>query len=246
MYPGEVPLPRRQAVDLGDDRMRKGHRAMLKARGQALAAGFLAVGWKIGWNDSLTQQRLGIDTPALGFLLAASQLEPGETCSLRGTRLAGVEPEIAMRLARDVPPDATRETAWDCVADVYLCLEIIDINGRLDDLIAVLGSNIFHHGFTLAESPSVPRGPVLADCRTELRRDGSVAMIPVDLGDSLGHLGDHVRFVAATLGLFDEKLRAGDLVLSGLVTPLPVWVEPGNRVEFAVDALGHVAVELTA
>ena len=55
-------------------------------------------------------------------------------------------------------------------------------------------------------------------------------------------LREAVAFVAAGLSRRGERLRAGQRILSGVLTPLPVWVQPGDTVVLSAGALGAITL----
>ena len=52
---------------------------------------------------------------------------------------------------------------------------------------------------------------------------------------------DRVRQVADMLGAFGERLRAGQVIITGSITP-PLWVEPGEQLQFDLVPSGSVSV----
>ena len=51
-----------------------------------------------------------------------------------------------------------------------------------------------------------------------------------------------MRHVADVLAAFGERLRAGEIIITGSVVP-PLTIEPGeNGIAFEVDPIGSVAV----
>ena len=60
----------------------RGTTAMLVRRREKLAQGAEAIGWKIGFNVTAAQQKLGIDAPLAGFLSTDGLFEDGAEVSL--------------------------------------------------------------------------------------------------------------------------------------------------------------------
>src|SRR5689334_15835882 len=93
-------------------------RALAEALGAARPAGF-----KIGATTKRMQAYLGIDGPAAGFMPAAGVRESGATLNCAAFRAPGVECELAVRLARDLPSGPCSETeAASAVADVVAAI----------------------------------------------------------------------------------------------------------------------------
>jgi 2-keto-4-pentenoate hydratase len=105
--------------------------------------------WKIG-NSS--------DEPAPVRAAMPDVIENGESISAANFRLLGVEAEIAVRFARDLPP---REQTWSrdevlaAIGSAHLAVEIVDT--ALQDYVAAgpfwrLADNMLHGSFVLGEA----------------------------------------------------------------------------------------------
>ena len=144
-------------VDLSDGRVAEGLADQLRARAVRLEAGERHVGWKVAWNDRLTQSRLSLGGCAFGFLTDRTRIDVPQRVPLDGVTLGAAEPELAIHLCADVPAAAADEAlaaAIDCVAPA---IEVLDINGRFDDVAGVLRRNVFHRSYYIFEAPFRPR-----------------------------------------------------------------------------------------
>jgi len=72
-------------------------------------------------------------------------------------------------------------------------------------------------------------------------RNGSEIARTTDTQEATGELVDIVRQVADMLGAFGERLRAGQVIITGSITP-PLWVEPGEQLQFDLVPSGSVSV----
>ena len=237
--------PQWEKVRIEDHRIRHGLRAQLRRYHELLAAGAKRVGWKIALNDRPTQRRLRIDTCVTGYLTAGTVLQPDQPHSLQGSTLVGVEPEVAIFLRNGVPGNAGTDAIWAAIEGLGCAAEIIDVKGRFDHLERVIEENIFHRAVIFGS-----RGPEgsrvdLDDVLAHAGRDGGSAP-PIPAARVLGSLAELVRFAAQSLELCGEKLEPGDRIISGSLTPIPVWVKTGDKVKVDLGRLGSVQVSFKA
>src|SRR3989304_4798104 len=91
--------------------IKKGMTAQLATRRARIAAGEKPLGWKVGLGAPATMQKMGLQAPLGGFLMQRALLLSGGTASLKGWLRPVAEPEICVRMARDLPGGATPEAA---------------------------------------------------------------------------------------------------------------------------------------
>ena len=73
------------------------------------------------------QEYLGLSGPAAGFMAAGNLYRSGATVRFADYLRPGVECELAVRLARDLPPGpCTREQAAAAVGDLVAGIEIVE------------------------------------------------------------------------------------------------------------------------
>jgi len=212
----------------------------LDAWKRSLRNGNRRVGWKIGINAVGAQQQLGITSPVVGFLTTATTLDDGGSCPIAAGGSYMVEAEVALRLGRDVAPDAAEETAFGAIEAIAPAMEIVDFSRSKDGIAEILGHNIFHAGVVFGRwlDPSLEFEPSALE--PLLLRNGNVgrksepALAPRSYGSVLS-------VVAARLADCGERLRKGDRVISGSYNqPLPV--SPGDSVRAEFGRLGRVAI----
>ena len=68
-----------------------------------LRSGKKPLGWKLAFGGPTAMQRLRIDEPLVGFLMAEAVLPSGSSVSLSGWKKPAAEPEIALYLGKDLP-----------------------------------------------------------------------------------------------------------------------------------------------
>ena len=85
---------------------------------QMLARGTSAAGYKIGLTAKRMQEMCGIDSPIAGVVLKDRVHQSGARLSASAYGRAGLEFEIAIRLARDLAPAGNvLSTTYRCIVD---------------------------------------------------------------------------------------------------------------------------------
>jgi 2-keto-4-pentenoate hydratase len=200
----------------------RGTAAMLVRRRERLAQGAEPIGWKVGFNISVAQQKLGIDAPLAGFLSTDGLLENGAEVSLADGPVV-VESEVAVELGDD---------ARSIVA-LLPALEVADPPDLDQDVETILAGNIFHR--------AVAFGP-----RVETKEPGGARILvndevahEVGPAETAAHLEAMVDVVARRLLEADQELSAGDRIITGVLAP-PHAAHAGDRVRLELGALGSV------
>jgi 2-keto-4-pentenoate hydratase len=200
----------------------RGTTAMLVRRREILAQGAEPVGWKVGFNISAAQEKLGIDGPLAGFLLSEGLLEDGAEVSLDDGPVV-VESEVAVELG----PDARSIVA------LLPALEVTDPPDLDQDVETILAGNIFHRAVVFGprvETNEPGAGRVLVNGEVEH------VMAP---GETGAHLEEMVEAVRKRLAAVDEDMLPGQRIITGVLAP-PHAAHPGDRVRLELDALGGV------
>jgi 2-keto-4-pentenoate hydratase len=228
-----------------DPRVKKGMAAQLEKRRARIAAGEKPLGWKVGFGAPALMEKLNIAKPQVGFLMQRALLLSGSVASLAGWTRPVAEPEIAVRMARDLAGGATPEAALAAIKEIFPALELADFEPppTVDNLAAVLEGNIYNRHVILCGNTRP--GGATANLTARLFRRGAEAASTADPEALTGKLPDIVAHVANTLAAFGEQLKAGEVIITGSVLP-PVMIE-ADETELAhvLDPIGEVAVELS-
>jgi len=203
---------------------------------RATDAGAEAIGWKIGVATPASMTAAGIDAPLVGHLLASGRVEPGATIDVADWADPRLEPELAVYLGADVPSRATPEEASAAITEISLAFELVDVTGSLTDAPAMLRGNVFQRGVVLGE-----RAPVQPPPAVTVLIDGEVHSEIADPVAATGTYASLVQHLAAVLGAQGRALRAGQVIITGMLTP-PIQLAPGTRC--AMRAPGLAAIEL--
>lgn len=220
----------------------KGMTTQLATRRARIAAGEQPLGWKVGLGSPTSLEKLGIAAPAVGYLMQGAQLPSGATVSFKGYSRAVAEIEIAVRMARDLRGGATAADALAAIDSIRPAIEIADLNlvPAPDNLDDVVGRNIFQRHVLLGERSRA--GGSLDGIVSRLIRRGIEANNTSDPEALTGKLLDTVAHVANTLAAFGEKLSAGDIIITGSITPPLVIESDETALTHALDPVGEVSV----
>lgn len=225
--------------------IKKGMTAQLATRRARIAAGEKPLGWKVGLGAPATMQKLGLDAPVVGFLMQRALVLSGGTVSLAGYAKPVAEAEIAVRMGSDLGGGATPDMALAAIRELLPAIEIADLDPvpAPDNLDAVLEGNIFQRHVILCGNTQ-PGGSVRG-LTSRITRRGAEFNRTGDPEALTGKLVDIVAHVANTLAAFGEKLSAGDIIITGSITP-PMTIEADEEeIAHAVDPIGEVSVNFT-
>jgi 2-keto-4-pentenoate hydratase len=227
-----------------DPRIRQGMPAQLAARAKRIAAGERPLGWKVGFGAPAALAKFGLGGPLVGFLMEAARVPPGGTVSLAGWVKPVAEPEIAVTIGRDVPGDVDRAGAAAAITAIGPAIELADMDPPPEDVAKVLEGDIFQRHVILGPTDAARAGCRLDGLTGVVTRSGAEMARTTELIVNTGDPVDTVRHVAGTLAAYGERLRAGDIIICGSVTP-PVFLAPGDTgFGFALEPLGSVSVNL--
>jgi 2-keto-4-pentenoate hydratase len=222
-----------------DARVRRGMERQLEARRDLLADGARSLGWKLGLGTPAAMEQHGTSAPLVGFLTDRSVRDAHEPIPIAGWSKPTAEPEIAVHLAHDVPPDADRETAARAIGGLGVAVELVDLGGG--ELEEILAGDIFHRHVVL--------GPAVAGLDvTTLAAYIAHGDDTQDVDDLLAltpHPADAVAHLAAHLAAFGETARAGQVLITGSIVPAPA-VAPGDRFRYRLDPLGELTLTFAA
>lgn len=219
-------------------------RALAHRTGSASPAGF-----KIGATAKRMQEYLGLAGPAAGFMAVANLHRSGAAVRFADFVRPGVECELAVRLARDLPPGpCTPEQAADAVGDLVAGIEIVE--NRYGELLelgvpTLIADQVYHAAAVLGE-PGMQdwRGTDIGALRGRLIVDGHQRDEGVG-ADLMGHPMNCLAWLAGSpVAEAFGGLKAGQVVMLGSVTP-PVWLTGPARVTVDFAPLPPVQVQLT-
>jgi 2-keto-4-pentenoate hydratase len=209
-----------------------------------LSGGVQQVGWKIGATTALAQASFGLSGPTYGVLFDNGAVPDGGSIPMALLIQPRVEVEIAFHMARDlIGPDVTPEQALDAAASVCAAFEIVDPRTRDWDvkMPEMIADNIFHARYVLGVQHVAAHTLDLAAVTATLTKN--VVEVAQGSGTNvLGHPAAALAWLANRLADHGEQLRAGQIVLSGTLTPV-VPVAAGDTLVADLGELGSVRVK---
>lgn len=171
----------------------------------ALLEGQELRGYKLGLISPAKQAQMGIDEPIYGRVTAGMLLE--SPVPLGRFRQPRIEPELAVVLREDLPPEATPGAARLAVDAAFLAIDILDSvwQGYRFSLAGVVADNASGGGFLLGERAL----PLQLEGELRLYLDGEL-LAEGPLG-SLGNPEERLCWLARATG----GLRSGQVVFLG-------------------------------
>jgi 2-keto-4-pentenoate hydratase len=206
-------------------------------------------GFKIGATARRMQEYLGLSGPAAGFMAIGGMHSSGATLRFGDYVNPGVECELAVRLAHDLPPGPyTMEQAADAVGELFAGIEIVE--NRYGDLAelgmpTLIADQMFHAAAVLGEpSQGDWRALDVAALPGRITVDGHVRGDGVG-ADLMGHPLNCLAWLAGSaVAAAFGGLKAGQVVMLGSVTP-PVWLTEPAQVTVEFPPLPAVRMRLT-
>ena len=222
--------------------------AIQAALARRLAAGGSGpiAGAKIGCTTAVMQAFLKIDSPCAGTIHAAGIHPSGAHLRHADYHHVGVECEIAVRLATDLPTDpAGRDDVAACVGACMAAIEVVD--DRYDDFRALdvgtlVADDFFHADCVLGPEATDWRSLDLAAVTGTMAIDGE-AVGSGRGGDILGHPLEALLWLARAQQVQDRQLTTGQFVMLGSVVETQ-WVPAGAAVEVTLEGLGRASAIL--
>jgi 2-keto-4-pentenoate hydratase len=228
-----------------DPRIKSGMQQQLRCRREMLAAGKKPLGWKLAFGGPAALERLRINAPLVGFLMAEAVIESGATISFADWKKPAAEPELAVYLSKDLPSGADRKTLMNAIAGLGPAIELADVDHPSDDVEGTLARNIYQRHVILGTCDTTHARGNLSGLNARVFRNGAEMANTSDLQALTGELITIVGHVANLLAHFGDTLRAGQIVIAGSITP-PIWVQPGESFGFHLDPLDPIFVNFAA
>lgn len=211
------------------------------------AQGRRIVGRKAGLTAKAVQAQLGVDQPDFGVLFDDMRVADGGRLDPARALQPKAEAEIALVLGVDLPdPETKREQVAAAVASVHAAIEIVD--SRIADWKITFADTVADNGssafFVLADQGQPLAGLDLYAAGMVVEIDGKIASLGAGAA-ALGHPLEAAAWLARTLALRGEPLKAGDILLTGALGPM-VTLAPGNHVRAIVGGIGAASFTYAA
>jgi 2-keto-4-pentenoate hydratase len=230
---------------LADPRIARGMARQIALRQARLAAGAKIAGWKVGFGAPAAKEKLRLAKPLVGFLLDKALLPNNCEVSLRGWQKPVAEPEIAVYLGRDIAAGADEQTARVAITALGPAIEFADIDCAMDDVEAILAGDIFQRHVVLGSRDTTRAGGRLQGLTAHVTRSGNDVPVPSDLEINTGRIVEILRHVADVVAASGERLRGGQFIIAGSLTP-PLFLDPRDHaLSFTLEPIGTVACRLS-
>ncbi|MBA2673448.1 MAG: fumarylacetoacetate hydrolase family protein [Ramlibacter sp.] len=200
-------------------------------------------GVKVATTTKVMQQLMGINHPC-GAAIFANTIHPTPArIAKAGFVNLRVESEIALKLGADMPATQapwTANSAARCVAGAMAAYELIEDRNAVyteTKAASMIADNCWNGGVVLGPMKAVTARDV-AGVRGTQTINGKLS------GE--GHAEDPFATLAWLANLLAQRQRgltSGMVVITGSLIPT-FSVTPGDRVVFAVDGLGEVAMDV--
>jgi 2-keto-4-pentenoate hydratase len=206
------------------------------------AQGRRIVGRKAGLTAKAVQQQLGVDQPDFGVLFEDMAVADGGRLDPARCIQPKAEAEIAFVLASGLPDTATTpEQLAAAVATVHAAIEVVD--SRIADWKITFADTVADNGssafFVLADTGVPLAGLDLEGAAMEMVINGAVVSSGVGAA-ALGNPLNAAAWLARTLALRGEPLKAGDVLLAGALGPM-VALKPGDQVRAVIGGIGEAS-----
>jgi 2-keto-4-pentenoate hydratase len=210
-------------------------------------------GFKIGATTTRMQEYLGVTHPAAGFMVRGNLHDSGATLQWSDYRGVGVECELAVRLARDLPfgpCDIDRATA--AVEKLFAASEVVENRYGKPPAgdVALVGTptlvaDQFYHAAAVLGAPPADWKKIDLEAVPGRIFVNGVERANGRGADLLGHPMQALAWLAASeVARAFGGLRAGMVIMLGSVTP-PIWLDGPCEVRVAFDGLPEVRFQFS-
>lgn len=224
-----------------DARIERGMREQLQRRRELMAAGGKPLGWKLAFGGPAAMERLRINAPLVGFLMADAVVASDSTISFAGWKKPAAEPELTVYIGKDLASGDDRKETMDAIAGLGPAIELADVDHPSDDVEGTLARNIYQRHVVLGGCDTKHAGGSLQGLNARVFRNGAEMANTSDVEELTGELITIVGHVASLLAHFGEALRAGQIIIAGSITP-PFWVQPGESIGFHLEPLQPISI----
>jgi 2-keto-4-pentenoate hydratase len=226
---------------MADKRVINGMAAQMSMRRKQLASGARHLGWKVGFSTQAAMERLGTTAPLFGFMTDRSVLNSGSILSIAGWTRGVLEPEVAVHLGSDVTSGADDSEVRAAIAGLGSAVELADLDPDVQDVEGILAGDIFHRHVLLGPIDRSHGGGSITGVEAVVFRNGDKIASGSGPADFPAEAVVILRALAHELEANGERLRAGDVVITGSIVP-PVKVGPGQELRARITPLGEIEV----
>jgi 2-keto-4-pentenoate hydratase len=201
------------------------------------------IGWKVGFGAPAAMERLSITAPLVGFLTDATVLRSGAAVSIEGWTRPVVEPEVAVHIGAELGEGADADAVRAAIGGLGPAIELADVDLDPLEVEPILAGNVFHRGLVLGQPDYGRGGGRLEGLTAMVTSDGSEVATTSHLEALTGDIVSIVGLVADLLAASGERLRVGEVIITGSVIPPVPGVAP-SEVTFELEPFDAIRVRL--
>lgn len=232
------PRDRKEAYDIQDELARLYVKSGVRGIG----------GRKVALTSPVMQEMLGVDQPNAGIVYTDRLYESGITLNYKDYVNIGVETEIAVRLASDLPSAGApydRYSAGAAVASLMPAIEVIDDRNcdyTSPDILTGIADNAWNFGLIYGPETTDFSSIDLVTLQGRMVINGEKVGEGFG-GDVLGHPFESLAWLANLLASRGQMLKANDYILTGSVVASH-WLKPGDQMTTQFDLLGEASLQI--
>ncbi len=229
-----------------DPRIIDGLRRQLASREQLLESGARNIGWKVGFGAPTALELMRITAPLLGYLTDMTVFDSGATFDTDAWTRGVVEFEVAVWMGSDLGAGASDSEAAAAVSAVGPAIEVADVDLPVgpDGISDIMAGDIFHRGVIFGARDERRAGLDISGLAAHITLDDEEVAEVTELEAITGAYPRIVATVASTLASAGERLRAGDVIITGSVIP-PVSVNDADRFTFELAPYDPISIVTT-
>ncbi len=203
------------------------------------------IGRKIGCTTKVMQEYLKIDHPCAGTLRKSNCIKSGSTISTDSYIKVGVECEIAVKLANDLPfnKDYSTEEVYSKIESVFPAIEIVDdrySNWKNFTASHLIADDFFSAGCVLGEK----QFKIKSDDIYNLR--GSMFVNNKKIGDGIGShiLGNPLnalKWLASRKDIIGSIIPKNSVILLGSLVET-YWVSKGENIKINIEGMDAISI----
>ena len=199
-------------------------------------------GHKIALPSAAIQSLVGLDSPIYGAIFASQIYDSGRTLSLNEYGRLGLEFEVGVRFAADVPPSSTPYTKESIAPFVHACAPVFElIEDRAADYskldaYSVLADRCWCDGAVLGQWVTDWDTLDLSSCSVQMICNDEV-VDQAKTGDAMGHPFTGLAWVANYLNETGSGLKKDEIVITGSALKT-YFGEPGDQITYQIAGLG--------
>jgi 2-keto-4-pentenoate hydratase len=215
------------------------YRIQLALIERRLAAGERHIGWKVGLTAKAVQEQFGFYEPVFGCILET--LPSGHVFGATELIKPGFETELCIRLADELEGEISLEHVRDAIEVIHPSFEIIETRGDFVNQIALaLADNAQQRSVVLGAPMRLTRELALDEVEARVQLNGQE--VARGFGSAvLGNPLNSIAWLAGKLRQYGQRLRAGDLVMTGSFVR-QFSLSPGDSAVAEFSGIGRVEV----